>query len=383
MRALPLAVVWLLASTVAAENCLVPMTVGPDKPPLAFDAASPACRAASDLLVDVAKLRAAAGFAESALSFSVDPDQAGADVYYRAKGVWITVSYLNNASLGREARLTSLAHEIGHGVQDRDGQVPDLPDSEEFAEMSPERQEKHHEHRRRLEAHADAIGQELLLRAGFSSGLFVGGRTNRDGCRGLDGLSDHKLTHPADAQRFVNAAMASGALANDRARRISLTLSSALGGAGPGATAVSELKPAPYVPTARLEDYDGRGRFKPGRLAAESLRVPLAPRGAGPVRKHAALIASAVVDFLVAEPFRAAVDRVAGRDRVAAQVLAACGKPQAAEFAEDFSVLGWTRRIAADAALRAVGARKSRKSPPVDFVKSGEIQQQTPLPDFY
>ena len=370
MRAIPLLAALLLAAPLgaAAGNCPVPMTDGPGEPALPFDAASPACRAAVALIPDFDKLRAAAGFKAVDLSFSVDPDAVSANAYYLTKGVWIGTAYLIDPRYKRAALVATLAHEIGHAVQDRDGQVAwsNAPgeaysarggdtDSEEFT-ASPEGQE-YLARSRRLEAHADSIGQELMLRAGYPADMFLRGHAQDSGCQGLEGLRDKVRSHPAPTQRFVNAAMTGGALANGRARKTALELSTSLGG-GPAREAwTAPVEPSPYRPAASLEDYEDRGRMKPGRRAAETLRVPLPPRDAGPVREHASLIAISAVDFWIAEPFKSAVNRLTDEDRVSSRVLAACGKPQAAELNEDFSAFGWAKRVAADAARRLAGAK--------------------------
>lgn len=364
MRAVPLAAVFLsaLAASAAAGNCLVPMTSGPGEPALAFDAASPACREAASLMADFAKLRAAAGLAPAGLSFSVHPS-AKVNAYYMPGGIWFTTGDLSDAKITRETRVATIAHEIGHAVQYRDGQGAwsgepydaylargGDPADAEF-DKSPEAAE-YYARKRKLEAHADSIAQELLLRAGFPSDLYTRAHANYFGCEGPEGLHASASKHPAPAQRFINAAMTSGALANERARKASLALSASLGAGAPRAD-------SPYRPAARIEDYDSQGRIKPGRRAAESLRVPPPPGDAGPVRERASLIAMSAVDFWVAEPFQRAVDGLTGSDRVSARVLTACGKPQAAGLEEDYSTFGWAKRIAADLALRAVRRRKS------------------------
>lgn len=362
MRWVPLLAVLLLgARPAAAQTCAVPTWVEPGTPSTAavvFDSASPECVAASSLSADFAKIRAAAGFTSAMLAFYIDPDPEE-NAYYLMNRVAFNAGYLRS-NIPREGRLATLGHEVGHAVQDQTKKFAwrDEPwqayraragDSATWAafQQAPESAE-YYARSRRLESHADLIGQELLTRAGYDPNTFTRGRAARFGC-GADLLTVRDDTHPPTAQRYVNAAMGRGALSSNRARREADRIMEGLGGPRrlPGGELATPV-PVAYSPSARVEDFDATGRLRPGRAAAEALRVPDPPRDAGPVREHAQFIAGSVVDFWIARPFQAAVDGLAERRAIASRAIAACGTPEASRFAEEYGTAGWIRRIAAD-----------------------------------
>jgi len=362
MRAAPLAVCLLFvrAASASAEECPIPMRVAKAFA-LPLDRGSPTCRAALELVSDFEKVREAAGFAPEQLIFSIDPDQKKVNAYYGSGQVSLTSAFLKDESRGRDARVMTIAHEIGHAVQDRDKLIawkyePKEAHARRIAGAKPPpsftgspEEEEFLARSRRLEAHADAIGHELLQRAGYAHDLFARGEADFFGCDGVERLRETSSSHPVSPQRFLNTALTSGAAATEHARDVLRRQADAFGETSAEAPLVAAAAES-FVPRARLEDYDGQGRALPGRRVAERLAVPLPPREEGALGWHAAFIASSAVDFWIVEPFQSAIDRLSTQESVASQVLAACGKPETAELYEEFGVLGWTRRIAADAA---------------------------------
>lgn len=358
MRALPLAAALLcaLVSAAAALPCAVPLKAAPGRPAQPFESSSPACLAVKTLTRDFARIRVTAGFTADQLELSVKPDTSTVNAFYVPGGVQMTLAFVNKTDITHEGRLMVIAHEIGHAVQDREGTI--AWKNEPVVEFNGTRERgipwlKSPEHlvylerSRKVEAHADAIGQELLQRAGYSTDLFGKGSASFFGCRTLADFERSPRTHPVDAQRYLNTAMTNGALAAERARK-----------AASGRFASSPM-PAPFVPAAKITDYAADGGVRPGRRAAAVLAVPPPPPDAGPLRRGVNAAAAKFVRENIAVPFGRAVDGLSERNHVAASVLKACGTEEASGFDEDFGVLGWTSRLAADAVLRLVGARKT------------------------
>lgn len=381
MRAVPLAALLLLLSAPPApgadltldpepvpmpamEPCSVPIINRGLGMTLGSPASTPTCRSATALLPDFARLRETAGFGPDDLRFAVDAGERKANASYLEKVVTISVPFLKDETMGLNARLMAIAHEIGHAVQDRDklidwrneprtafvqrarnlNPVPAFEGSPEEAEFMARS--------RRLEAHADAIGQELLLAAGYTADVFARGEAEFFGCHGVETLEGDGRTHPVDAQRYINSNLTGGALANERARAALKNQTDFAGRPAPGDAVAAAATLKPFKPNASLHDYDDDGRVLPGRRIAQILQVPLPPPDAGPIRRHATLIAYSTVDYWLVKPLREAVNRLSTQDGVATQVLASCGNPETLTAAEEFSVGGWTRRIAADAASR-------------------------------
>ncbi|UPT74104.1 MAG: hypothetical protein M0D55_20175 [Elusimicrobiota bacterium] len=338
-----------------------------------FEAGSPVCVAALALLTDVDKIRRAAGFDERSLVFLIHLEDTN-NAYYQSGKLGINSGYLTS-ELGRPARLSSIAHEAGHAVQDKMGKFAwaNAPKTAHESragagpfEESPAAAE-YYARWRRLEAQADLIGQELLVRAGYDGRLFLAGKENFLGCGTDEGFgSARNDTHPANAQRYVNAAIAGEVAARNRARGEAEGLAGRLGtqSSSPGPMSGAPAPPPQaYAPSVSVEELNADGRLKPGRQIARALRVPEPPAGANPVREHAQLIAGSVVDFWIAEPFQNAVNRIAENRSAQARVLAFCGTTGAAQFSEEYSTTGWIRRVARDAAANLGRRDKSRLRP--------------------
>ncbi|MDD5301937.1 MAG: M48 family metalloprotease [Elusimicrobia bacterium] len=357
--------VGLWTPSASAAECPIRMRADLQPRDLPFDAGSSECLLAVSLEPDFSKLRAAAGIEAGSLDFQVDYDGGEVNAYYTQGFIRVTRAYLR-ADLKREARLATLAHEIGHAVQERDGLLSWMNEPINlyfkkrhgglYKDRSYESSEEYKEYQlrsRKREAHADAIGQELLARAGYAPDTFTLGRSSRFGCQSVDEIDEHDPTHPADAQRYVNAAMTASAVSSAKAASAAQSIAGYLGGTRPSADA--------FTPGTSIRDYDDLGRLKPGRLAASKLSVPPPPPDAGVVRRTVQQAAASVVARWISEPFQAAVDGLAASERrsIARKVLASCGPLRSTEPV-DFSVFGWIKRLSEDAALRAVGARKTQ-----------------------
>lgn len=377
MRWVPLLAAVLSLSaplTAAAGPCVVPThTDDPRTGSISFDDSTVECRVASSHLTDVARLRAAAGFDATTMKYMIVADDSS-NAYYYQGGIYMHSGYLREAGMTPEARLATIAHEIGHGVQDKlgklawsrepraayfkraggDATVEGYAASPEFKEAMARS--------RRIEAQADLIGQEILVRAGFDANTFTRGRAVRFGCRDASELgTEGDTTHPVSAQRWVNTAISRGTVAADRGNKAAVNMAAMLGGDLKRLEAPSTdagYKARPYTPAASVEDFEDSGRLKPGRQVAARFVVPPPADDAGFVERHATYIAGSVMDFYVAEPLKGAVDRLAARKSVAMQTLQACGTPQAERFEDSWGTSGWIARVAGDWALNLVGPKK-------------------------
>ncbi len=372
MRWVPLlAAVCLSAPASAAVPCAV-RSWAPDNTvsDSAFEASSPVCAAAMELLPDVERLRRAAGFDETSLAYLIHLEDT-ANAYYQSGKIGINAGYLTS-SHARVARLASIAHEVGHAVQDKTGKFlwanePKTAHASRAGAGAFEDSPAYAEYRarwRRLEAQADLIGQELLAAAGYDPRLLRAGR-EAVGCGTEEGFGiSTGDTHPADAQRYVNAAIAGEVAARERARREAEGLAGRMRTAAVPGDPLAAARAEPvrtYSPSVRVEDIDDNGRLKPGRRIAGALRVPAPPAGAGVLREHAQFIAGSVVDYWVAEPFRKAVDRIAENASAQSRILAFCGTSGAEQFAEEYGTMGWIRRVARNWTADLV---RKRENPP-------------------
>lgn len=369
MRWVPLlaAVLFVAAPPGAAAGpCVVPThSDDPRTGAVSFDDATVECRVASSHLSDVARLRAAAGFDATTMKYMIVADDSS-NAYYHDGGIYMHSGYLREAGMTPEARLATIAHEIGHGVQDKMGKLAwsrepraayfkraGADATVEGYAASPEFKDAM-ARSRRIEAQADLIGQEILVRAGYDANTFTRGRAVRFGCRDASELDgNNETTHPASAQRWVNTAINRGTVATDRGGKTAVNMAAMLGGGArlpemEQPTQESLLKPRAYTPAAAIEDFEDSGRLKPGRQVAARFVVPPPSDDAGFVSRHATYIAGSVMDFYVAEPLRGAVDRIAARKSVAVQTLQACGTPQAERFEDSWGTTGWVARVAAD-----------------------------------
>lgn len=349
MRSLSSAVALLVlcALRATATDCPIPVRVANDMVLIPLHNSSPSCRSARDLQPDFDKLVAAAGFRPGDLTLWIDSAGQEVNAVYLPGKVLLTTAFLKDEVRGRDARVMAIAHEIAHAIQDRDKLIEwrGRPGDEGFLARS-----------RRIEAHADAIGQELMVRAGYAADAFTSGTGDYFGCQSRQ-LREDSATHPTPAQRFVNNSIIAGTEANSRARAALARHAREFGEASAQAP---EPPVQPFTPSARITDFNDQGQLMPGRRVVESLglgqnRPPPSP-GAAPsnivAAGAAALWTSALNRFFVT-PFSTAVDQLSSDPSFINRVFAVCGAPGAAELNENFSVMGWIKAIAANASRRA------------------------------
>ena len=375
-RAPPLAALALLSAALAAPAAVVPspdltLREGEACPLLDQEGRTGLlpgihadCVAFNRTIPDFARLRRAAGFAPEALRYFVDPDTTSVNAYYwiPSKSVHLKRGYLAAGMTPAAFRMVQ-AHEIGHAVQDRDGTLAWRNQvAEDYARASTapftwaafEASSRYPEYlarNRRVEAQADAIAQELLVAAGFPRGELARGTEGFFGCQAPGAISSPVTTHPAHAQRHVNAALAHSTLASARSRAALERTAAALGG-GQRAVEDSGAPPPTFRPLTTVQDFDDRGQFKPGRIVSMKLRVDPPPPNAGPVREHATRIAASFVDFWIADPMQKAIDALA-RDRdLAGHILESCGGPEAVYNEREFGVMSWIGAMSEEAVAR-------------------------------
>lgn len=343
----------------ASADCLV-VQFAENGERIAFPAGDAYCAKLLSLRTDFDRLSRAAGFSDGELILALN---GGNEVngYFSAPYVIVTRGYLAG-NLSPQTIQTTLAHEIGHGVQDRG---PERVESEALwarlqASGRWEVKQEWLAFSRRYEAQADAIGQELMARAGYPPMNNRRGTEALFGCQGAASVSESASAHPSFAHRLINLTLAHTLLSDPS--KVGTAMNGGEGRFFDGNSAPRgdprslprSNVPIPYQQAVGLGDFDAGGRLLPGRLASAGMRVPLPPPGAGAVRETLQHAVVSAVDYWVAEPFRAAVDHVAKAVPVGRRVLEACGTPLAAKLAEDFGVWGWSRRIAENAARRSM-----------------------------
>lgn len=349
-----------------------------DNPDGTFDAPSKeACASMLSYRPAFAALLRAASFEEGqvALKGQFDPsDNAYFD--FRENFVGVHTGKIKKYPNPEPALLFTLAHEVGHAVQRRGGEMAwrysagtDTPQG--------------HERSRAMEAHADAIAADLLEKAGLAdSKAIVTAQETRFGCPSLQGDPAPVTTHPANRDRFLH-----------QLKRVTLSgpAVSPLAGAGPMdesglasifdraarrlsvPSAPAEVGAPGYRPPLSIDAFDAWGRPKTQGLRTAG--VPQPPSAAG----TAAQLASSVLmggvapalpaakakgdGFLarmvnaVVEAKEAAVNAVMGAvwfDNPAVEALAlkSCGLPKEGGFNEAVKVgtLSWLDSTAGAAA---------------------------------
>ncbi|MEK7857705.1 MAG: hypothetical protein AAB320_01065 [Elusimicrobiota bacterium] len=313
----------------------------------------------------IKRLTAAASFGAKELSYfqplTADPASAINAWYHpSAHSLEVSWAFLEAFEGDAPAAIDTLAHEIGHAVQDREGAF----DWDE--EGKPE--EEVLQRSRVIEAQADAIGTELLSRAGYPASTSQASNEQFFDCTVIRGDKDAVgKNHPAPTQRWLNSLkgkehLASGTL---RVGRIESRLNETLGRSETGAAAVfdgaaarSGETPAflpmgadSFKPKAGLNDFDAHGRLLPGRMASADLRAKAPPPNSGAVRQHAYYIRASYLDR-AADAWQKAVDWAATSAPAADLAVQACGKASGQTYGEavSYGAKDWAKRAAEDVA---------------------------------
>lgn len=223
------------------------------------------------------KLLKAADFADDSISLwgRISPD-ANAAFYPSVKVVMINTGTMTRHPKPNEAMLFVLAHELGHAVQERGGEL-----AWRFAKGLPETEGQRRS--RVTEGQADSIATELLAKAGLG-----GARATMKGvedfftCETIQNEALKGTSHPAPKDRFLQQ-LKQGSLTRAPHGTIDdAALAAAFDQARKRTDAVDpapKVGPRVYRPTLGLEDFDAYGRPKtqglrtagvpPARLTAE------------------------------------------------------------------------------------------------------------------
>lgn len=315
-----------------------------------------ACASAQSYLAPFKSLLRAADFAEGAISLwgRVDPTENAA--FFRA----VDVVMVNTGTMAKHpkpnsAMLFVLAHEIGHAVQKRNGELAwkDKGEDEEFLRRS-----------RIVEGQADHIARELLTRAGLG-----GARATMQGveqffsCERIQDGAEAATSHPAAKDRFLQQ-LKTGSLARKPQGPLDeLSLAEAFDRAGrrSGDAAAPAAGPARgpqvYRPSLGVDDFDAYGRPK-----NEGLRTRAVPSAAA--RAHEPSAAPGFWENM-RRSAGAAWDAVQDRlwfdhPIVETAALKSCGLAKDADFNQAVAVgsWAWARETAAEWTNRLRGAAR-------------------------
>lgn len=248
MRRFVLALLFSAPGASFAAPCAAPIIdtqAAAGRAPRAVEDGSPLCRKALFAFQAYTRLRVIAGVRDEHAVFQVllQPENNG---YFRQNPnrIMLTEGLLRASS--REQILTTVAHELGHAMQLRDGLIRGYS-------------------RVQREAHADVLAAELLARAGHPLDTARRGRENRHGCAVVtDAARTPGPEYPTPGQRWRNTVAASAAYETIRRGRVE--------------AAVFDGRGARSVPWAAISDVTPDGVFHAGAHVRRSLEVRAEPR---------------------------------------------------------------------------------------------------------
>jgi len=179
-----------LAVSASADPCETPYVEKADgRSRKELTAEHPACVRIAELKADYLRLTRAAELADGEIPLVItdDPNTFGGTLYRNARVIALPRGMLERPALTRESALAILSHELGHEVGQRGGST-----------------------QAQREGQADAIGAELLHRAGFPPSTARRGWENISSwdCERTLKPRDPKSTHPSRVDRVRNAAAA-------------------------------------------------------------------------------------------------------------------------------------------------------------------------------
>jgi hypothetical protein len=247
MRRLLLTVLLSAPSASFAAPCAVPIIdtqAAAGRAPRTVEAGSPLCAKALVAYRAYAQLRVIGRVRDEHAIFQVLL-QGENNAYYRQNPnrIMVTEGLLLNSS-DEQIRVT-VAHELGHAMQQRDGVAGST--------------------RVQREAHADVLAAELLARAGYPLDTARRGRENRHGCAVVtDASRTPGPEYPTPGQRWRNTVAASAAYETIRLGRVE---AAAFDGRGSRA-----------VPWPSIGDITPDGVFHAGAHVRRSLEVRAQPR---------------------------------------------------------------------------------------------------------
>lgn len=195
------------------------------------------------------------------LSYEAD---ANAQYDPNNRTISVTASFIRLfATREKEPALAyALAHEIGHAVQDALHGIRTLRDGG----ATPQQ----------VEAQADVIADQILVKAGFPPHTTLAGQEQLFGCaaiRDAAHASALSATHPSHGNRWVNSAGFQDAIRRVAAMP-SLYGSTAFDGAGK-ALQLNIPGPAPITPALHTTAFTFDGKVRPSQLVPKEARAQL------------------------------------------------------------------------------------------------------------
>lgn len=336
---------------------------------------SEVCGSMRSYLPAFRRLLGAAGFAESDIRLygQTDPED---NAFYYLRAVYLNTGAIAAHPTPDAAMLYTLAHEIGHAVQDRGGE---LAWANEVRRETPEGQERS----RKIEGQADHIAADLLEKAGLGGAkTAVRGVEETYSCPSIAAGPRGLGTHPTNKDRFLlqlkKATLSGPGVSTDLRAAASPGGEAAFDGAGRTAS-VSEAQPVPadrpsepaFRPSLGLDGFDAFGRPKNEGLRTAAVPKPgparpgTAAPGAAPAVRTAAPAEKPGFWGGMAEAAaaarEAAVDAVVDllwfdNPLVEAVAVKSCGVPKEAGFNEAVKA-GWLPWLASKAAEAAEAAK--------------------------
>lgn len=322
---------------------------------------SESCASLLSFLPAYKALMKAADFSEGDIPLvGVVDKSVNAHYYHSYRKISVNTETMRRHPGPDDAILFVLAHEVGHAVQGRGGELG----WEKSAWNGPT--EEWMARSRIIEAQADQVAADLLRRTGLG-----GRKTALSGvegffkCDSITAEGQSPSTHPASEDRFLN--QLKGATLSGEA----MSALGGLGAAGAGAQAgaFDGSRPAagdeavlrdavaapPYRPALGLDAFDAWGRLKTEGLRTrpvpEVRPAPLAPASAG---EHAQSLQKGLWADL-----RSSLDAALGtladiywfnNPLVEKAALRSCGLPKEADFNDAVKVgaMAWAASTAAD-----------------------------------
>jgi hypothetical protein len=315
------------------------------------------CESLKSYLEPYSRLTKAADFTvpDVPLWGRVDPAE-NAFYYNSVKVVMINTGTMAKHPRPTEGMLFALAHEIGHAVQERGGELawgyqPGLAGKESDRRS------------RVIEGQADHIAAELLAKAGLG-----GTRAAAEGvqqfftCARIQDEGAKARTHPTSKDRFLaplkQASLMAPPPALDEAGLAAAFDLARRRGDGTASVTV-EGGPRVYKPSLGLEDFDAYGRPKTEGLRTKE--VPLDARSA-PARADASTFWDRMAVSAEAATAEALDWAWFNNSAVESVALKACGVAEPADFNEavQFGSAAWMRDTAGAMTARLKGMLAKR-----------------------
>lgn len=265
------------------------------------------CAYMKEIENDFLILRSAAGLAVDDLH-ALKQTGASEDIFrawYNLEGKSVDYSWQAIRVLGKNKsqRLIVTAHEIGHALQHRDG----MP----FAKPPSDDDKANLIWSRKIEAHADMLGRQIIERAGLSGELAVRGIEQTFGCGQIIETPPERKnwSHPTPQVRWLNQKV----LENKRLTQADEAGSVFDGNLKRGGSENVALVPAtPMKRALKVDDFDENGLLKP-RVWLDGLKVHVPPPGMAPEEGNQS--------SKIMQALEAAATRVLGNEGLVSQLV--------------------------------------------------------------